>query len=226
MHLVVADDHRLVLDALKLYLTKLRSDIMVSEATSLDEALRKLEAADDVDLVLLDLQMPGMNGLEGLATMKRRFPTLPVVMLSGVADAAQVRAALDQGAAGFIPKGLSGRTMLKALELVLSGEVFVPSMAPDEADREQSGQGSAGQGGRASPPPGGFPPDNPLSQLTPRESEVLGLLVKGFPNKEIARALGLKDSTAAFYLKNVFKKIEVSSRTEAVIKALKLGWTL
>jgi len=219
MHLIVADDHRLVLDALKLYLTRLRSDIVVSEATNFADALSIAEAADDLDLVLLDLQMPGMNGLQGLATMKRRFPSLPVVMLSGVADASQVRDALRQGAAGFIPKGLSGKTMLKALELVLSGEVFVPSMAPDEDTTVRA----AAPG---TPPPGGFAPDNPLSQLTARESDVLGLLVKGYPNKEIARTLGLKNSTAAFYLKNVFKKIEATSRTEAVIKALKLGWTL
>jgi len=219
MHLIVADDHRLVLDALKLYLTRLRSDIVVSEATNFADALSMAEAADDLDLVLLDLQMPGMNGLQGLATMKRRFPSLPVVMLSGVADASQVRDALRQGAAGFIPKGLSGKTMLKALELVLSGEIFVPSMAPE-------GDTTAGTTAPVAPPPGGFASDNPLSQLTARESDVLGLLVKGYPNKEIARALGLKDSTAAFYLKNVFKKIEATSRTEAVIKALKLGWTL
>ena len=219
MHLIVADDHRLVLDALKLYLTRLRSDIVVSEATNFADALSMAEAADDLDLVLLDLQMPGMNGLQGLATMKRRFPSLPVVMLSGVADATQVRDALRQGAAGFIPKGLSGKTMLKALELVLSGEIFVPSMAPE-------GDTTAGTTAPVAPPPGGFASDNPLSQLTARESDVLGLLVKGYPNKEIARALGLKDSTAAFYLKNVFKKIEATSRTEAVIKALKLGWTL
>jgi DNA-binding NarL/FixJ family response regulator len=130
-----------------------------------------------------------------------------------------VRDALRQGAAGFIPKGLSGKTMLKALELVLSGEIFVPSMAPE-------GDTTAGTTAPVAPPPGGFASDNPLSQLTARESDVLGLLVKGYPNKEIARALGLKDSTAAFYLKNVFKKIEATSRTEAVIKALKLGWTL
>lgn len=214
MHLIVADDHRLVLDALKLYLTKLRSDIVVNEATSFDEALDKVESAGDVDLVLLDLQMPGMNGLQGLATMKQRFPTLPVVMLSGAADASRVRDALGQGAAGFIPKGLSGKAMLNALELVLSGEVFVPSMAlEEEAPQESAATGD-------------FPPDNPLSKLTPREREVLALLVKGYPNKEIARSLGLKDSTAAFHLKSVFKKIGVASRTEAVIKAVKLGWTL
>jgi DNA-binding NarL/FixJ family response regulator len=158
-------------------------------------------------MVILDVNMAGMNGLRGLGVMRERFPSLPVVLLSGQASGAQVRDALREGASGFIPKDLSGEAMLMALELVLSGETYVPAVALVEGDSQF----------------GEFPGDNPLSDLTHRELEVLSLLLEGRSNKSIAHRLGLKHATVAFHLKSVFRKLDVASRTEAVAAGIKLG---
>ena len=215
MHIVLADDHKLVAEALQEYLKKLQPEIEVSQTGNFDDALARVTEARSVDLVILDMHMPGMNGLEGLKVMRSRFPDLPVVMMSGVAEYEQIREAFDQGAAGFIPKDLSGKAMLKALEMVLSGEVYVPSKLLHEPPAEKPGAGD-----------GEFAPGNPLSSLTPRESQVLSLLIQGNSNKEIARQLKVKEITAAFHLKGVFRKLEVSNRTEAVIAAVRNGWSL
>ena len=170
----------------------------------------------DVDLAILDMNMPGMNGLQGLDILRARYPDLPVVMLSGVATGLDVRQALARGASGFIPKDLSGEGMLRALELVLSGEVYIPSMILTESGGEAAASPQQAES---------FANDNPLSKLTRRESEVLSLLIKGQSNKTIAQQLGMKDITAAFHLKGIFRKLGVSNRTEAVITAMRLGWT-
>jgi DNA-binding NarL/FixJ family response regulator len=207
MHLVVADDHRLVLDALQAYLTKIKPDIEITVAADFDQALQCAEQTTGLDLVILDMNMPGMNGLRGLGIMRQRFPGLPVVLLSGQASGAQVRDALREGASGFIPKDLSGEAMLMALELVLSGETYVPAVALADSSTQRSE----------------FPCDNPLSSLTHRELEVLSLLIEGRSNKSIAHRLGLKHATVAFHLKSVFRKLNVASRTEAVSAGIKLG---
>ena len=212
MHLVLADDHKLVLDALQALLKKLQPEIEITKATDFDQALDRVSGAQVLDLVVLDVNMPGMNGLEGLKTMKRRYPDLPVILLSGQGDPRLVRDALNNGAAGFIPKDLAGEAMLRALELVLSGETYVPTIALSEP--------SGPPFYRAEPR---LDPDNPLSRLTRRETEVLSLLIHGQSNKDIAKQLGLKDVTVAFHLKGIFHKLNVSNRTEAVSTALSLG---
>ncbi len=134
MHVVLADHQKLIADALATYLEKLRPNFDVSTARDFGGAL-KLVSEADTDLAILDMDMPGMNGLEGLKVMRARHPDVLVVMLSGDAEAHQVREALDLGAAGFIQKHQSGQVMLGALKLVLSGGTCVPAMAlPETAD--------------------------------------------------------------------------------------------
>ena len=216
MHVVLADDHKLVVDALKMYLTKLRPDIEVTQAGSLEDALKRVSESAEVDLVILDMNMPGMNGLEGLKVMRTRNPDVPVVMLSGVASSEHVREALDCGAVGFIPKALSGVVMLGALELILSGGTYVPTMALPARSAEKS-TGTDGLDAR-------FDASNPLTSLTRRQREVLSLLIQGHSNKKIARQCGVTPNTAAFHVKGVIRKLGVSNRTEAVTTAIRLGW--
>jgi len=159
--------------------------------------------------------MPGMNGVEGIRIMGEKHPQLPVVILSGQAGAEQVREVLKAGARGFIPKDLGGKGMLRALELVLSGEIFVPALALEKGIEEVKG----GAGTNTE-----FSSENPLSSLTPRERQVLALLIEGQSNKAIADRLGLKPITAAFHVRGIFRKLNVANRTEAVITAIKLGW--
>jgi DNA-binding NarL/FixJ family response regulator len=212
MRIILADDHVLVLDALQAYLKVLQPGIEVLRAIDFDQAIELASRSADVDLVVLDFNMPGMGGLEGLRVMQRRHPDLPVVLLSGYATSELVREALNLGAAGFIPKDLAGPAMIKALELVLSGETYVPAMALSADGDRQDATGA-----------GRFAPGNPLSGLTSRELDVLRRVIQGETNKAIARELGLKAVTVAFHLKNVFRKLRVSTRTEAATRAIELG---
>lgn len=212
MQLLIADDHKLVLEALAAYLKKLAPDVEITQAPSFGTAFDILGDEGAFDLVILDLHMPGMNGLEGLQRLKAKFPNLPTVVISGQATNEQAREALNKGASGFLPKDVSGEAMLKALELVLAGEVYVPSMA---LTLEGTGSGKYD-----------FDQENPMSDLTMRELEVLGLLTQGCSNKEIADNLGLKYVTIAYHLKNIYRKLGVKNRTGAVNKAIKLGWNI
>ncbi len=210
MHIVLADDHKLVAEALQAYLTKLQPDIVVSRAEDYHGAREYLAQKNNIDMVILDLNMPGMNGLEGLSLMRAEYPDTPVVLLSGLASNEQIREAMERGASGFIPKNLSGKAMLGALDLVLAGEHYVPSAILMERHGGASNASEAG---------------SPLNALTDRESQVLTLLIRGYSNKKIAQDLGLKEITAAFHLKGVFKKLGVSNRTEAVVSAIRQGWS-
>ncbi|MCP4328597.1 MAG: response regulator transcription factor [Alphaproteobacteria bacterium] len=213
MKILLADDHLMVAEALGSYLTQLRPGIEMLRGTSFGEALKLVSGTASIDLVILDLHMPGMDGTSGLRKMCAAFPDIPVVIISGNADGRQMRDALDSGAAGFIPKNLSGKAMLSALELILAGEPYIPEAALSASNM------SAVDDQRV-----GLTTDSPLNDLTAREFEVLVQLVRGLANKEIARALGSSDVTVAFHLKNVYRKLDVSRRTQAVRKAL--GWGL
>jgi len=212
VQLLIADDHKLVLEALAAYLKKLAPDVEITQAPSFGNAFDILGDDGAFDLVILDLHMPGMNGLEGLQRLKAKFPTLPTVVISGQATNEQAREALNKGASGFLPKDVSGEAMLKALELVLAGEVYVPSMA---LTMEGTASGKYD-----------FDQENPMSELTMRELEFLCLLTQGCSNKEIADSLGLKYVTIAYHLKNIYRKLGVKNRTGAVNKAIKLGWNI
>jgi two-component system nitrate/nitrite response regulator NarL len=217
VRIVLADDHRLVVEAIQSLLSSLDPEIEVVQAANFSEAIKKLTEENVVDLVVLDLNMPGMNGVEGIRIMGEKHPQLPVVILSGQASAEEVREVLQAGARGFIPKDLGGKGMLRALELVLSGEIFVPAMALEKGVEDvKAGTGAGGK----------FSPENPLSHLTPRERQVLSLLIEGQSNKAIADRLGLKPITAAFHVRGIFRKLNVANRTEAVITAIKLGWNV
>ncbi|MFQ5959114.1 MAG: response regulator [Alphaproteobacteria bacterium] len=215
MHILLAADHRLVRDGLKLFVVRLASEVDVVEASTFDEALSQATGAEKLDLIILDLAMPGMNGLAGLEVMRARFPGVPVVILSGTLHRSEVINALDRGAHGYIPKTLSGESMLNALQLVVSGEKYVPSVICSDT------------GAGPTPAPGNgvaFSGDSPLQRLTPRERDVLGLLTKGYSNKEIARDLELQEVTVKVHLKGVFRKLGAANRTQAVKIAMQLGW--
>ena len=214
-YMVVADDHPMVLDALEGYLKRIGPDIVVERAQDFDRAVDCAGKFEKLDLVILDVKMPGMNGLEGLDVMKTRFPGVPVVLMSGYNDVRLIRKAMARGAAGFLPKDLSGQAMQKALELILSGEAYVPLTAFSEDPDDSSGIRSAHNNS--------FAPSSPLARLTRRELQILTLLCEGSTNKSIARDLAVKGETVAFHLRGVFRKLGVARRTEAAMIAMSLG---
>ena len=206
MRLLVADDHDLIRDMIAALAKQMAAGAVVFHAGNFPEALELARTTDRLSLVLLDLRMPGMNGLAGLKTMRETQPDVPVVIISAEDDAETVMDALRAGAAGFIPKTMRAPAVLNALRLVLSGGRYIP---------EQVMQSGSEQPSRQAP---GF------EALTARELDVLRELVKGHSNKEIGHALDLGEVTIGLHLRSIYRKLGVKSRTQAVRLAIRQGW--
>jgi DNA-binding NarL/FixJ family response regulator len=203
MKILHADDHPMFREGLRFFLQLLGPQVTVLEAGNLRAALDKLALEWPVDLLLLDLQMPGMGVIEGFLAIRRSYPTLPVVIVSGVNDPQIIRTLLDGGARGYIPKFTGSEQLMDALRRVLNGEVYVPDavfLPPSQA---------AGNGESA--------------PLTSRQLQILPLLAEGMPNKRIADALGLTEGTVKQHLKDLFRRLNANNRTQAVREARRLG---
>jgi two-component system nitrate/nitrite response regulator NarL len=211
MRILLADDHDLIRDTIEEFLKRLDQDLQVLHAATLSQALDVIRKAEALDLVLLDLKMPGMNGLAGMKSVQAARAGVPIVILSGETNPDVIRNALQAGAAGFLPKTMRGTAMLNALRLILAGERYVPDILV-------GGQPvSAEEAASAGPAP---------TSLTQREREVMGLLVQGLSNKEIGHRLGIEVVTVALHLRSIYRKLGVASRTQAVRLALEQGWHL
>lgn len=207
MRIILADDHVLVRDALKSYIERLADDATVLAVSSFPEAYSLAQQEVEVDLVILDLRMPGMNGLEGLTRMRGLRPRTPVVIMSGLARPQDISDALEAGAAGFFPKTLNGAALVSAVRLVLAGERFVPS-----TDHANGADGGAA-----------VVENEATSTLTTREREVLDLLTKGLSNKEIARKLELQEVTIKLHVRGICRKLGAKNRTQAALRAVAIG---
>lgn len=213
MRILLADDHDLLRDTLEVFLQRLDPKVQVLHARSFPDALDQASRATGLDLILLDLRMPGMNGLTGLEVMHRRYPSVPVVLMSGEINRDTVFSALGAGAAGFIPKVMGGKAMLNALQLIMSGERYVPDIVLSSAQPWQDEELTRGGGS-----------NNPLSKLSRRERDVMALLTKGDSNKEIAKELQIEAVTVALHLSSIYRKLGVTNRTQAVKTAMQHGW--
>lgn len=224
MKILIADDHRLVIEAVKTKLSELQSDIEFVLAMSVDELFAG--AADDVDLALIDLNIPGAEGHSHIDELRRRHPAVPVIVLSGYEDPAIMRAVLERGVLGFIPKAYSPDVMLSAVRLVLAGGVYVPPMLlsalpPGVVAGVAAPAGAEG----AAPRIGGVAAptlEHLRKVLTERQVEVLQLLSQGKPNKLIGRSLGISEGTVKIHLAAIFRALNVRNRTEAVVAAQSL----
>lgn len=211
MRILLADDHDLVREALSLLFKQYFEDCEVVEAGALDPALEHIAKNKQFDLVLLDLRMPGMDGLGGLKrTLEKVDRKTPVVLLSGAYRSEDVRHAIEAGAQGFIPKTLRGQALANAVKLVLAGEKYLPSSILSDLSEGFSSSTSETK------VIGNFGNEGDFSRLTPREREVLALLAEGRPNKDIARHLDLREITVKYHLKNIYRKLNVSNRAQAV----------
>lgn len=208
LRILLADDHRLVRENLSAFLEMMEKDVRVFQAANFKEAEAIATRQPDLDVIILDLMMPGMNDLSGVSTMRGLRPDVPLAILSGSTRPEHIKGALDLGAKGFIPKTIGGQALLSVLRLILSGDTYIPPMALS-AEREGNG------GGRDR---------GPYDDLTAREKEVLNLLIDGGTNKRIAKELEIQEVTVKVHLQKVFKKLGVSNRTEAVSKTLGKGW--
>jgi two-component system nitrate/nitrite response regulator NarL len=214
MQILLADDHAMVRDGLIPFLERVAPNVSVIEAPSFDAALAAARNAPGLGLAILDLYMPGMNGLEGLNRFKTALPAVPVLILSGSIKPDDAFAAIEAGAAGYIPKTMRGETIIGVLRLVLAGEKYVPPFLFEHRDSLRGAP-------EATAP--AVLPGSPVAHLTPRERDILDMIVDGAPNKVIARALDLQEVTVKAHLRNMFRKLGVANRTEAARVALMAG---
>lgn len=177
--------------------------MQVDTAEDLMAALASVRRGVRYDLIMLDLRMPGMNGLMGAQKMIELCPETPVMILSGQTSASDVQAALKVGARGFVPKTLAGRSLINAIRLVASGETYVPTGLLTTR-RERTAPGLA-------------------VPLTEREAEVLAELRRGHSNKEIARALNIAETTVKLHLRSISEKLTARNRTDIVVRAIETG---
>lgn len=214
MKILVVDDHPLVREAMAHLVTRLAGQIEVLEAADCASGLAVVQSNPDLDLVLLDLNLPGLRGIAALQSFRRRHPATPVVVVSSFRDRSVVTEAIRGGAVGFIPKSSSRETIVNALRLVLAGTVYIPpEAAVEEAVSDEPLTASMLGHGDAAARLG----------LTPRQGQVLALVMKGRSNKEICRELGLAERTVKAHLTAVLNLLKVTSRTRAVIAAGRLG---
>jgi two-component system, NarL family, nitrate/nitrite response regulator NarL len=213
MKILVCDDHALFREGVVSALRELEPGVVLLEAADGAEALRMAEAHADLDIVLLDLQMPGTDGWTGLARLQKRCPTLPVVILSGSEQPEDARRAIDAGAAGFVTKSTRGPLLRAALQLVLSGGVYVPPNLLAAAPAQAAPAAGARSGGRR----------QRAAQLSPRQLEVLRLMARGLTNVEIGNVLGVALGTVKAHLAVIFEVLDVSNRTEAALVMRELG---
>ena len=204
MKVLVVDDHTLIREALRNVLAELDPACEVLDAPDGAMALRLAGKHPGLDLVLLDLNLPDMDGFAVLADLRQRYPATGVVVLSGVKDQKSVTGAIELGAVGYIPKSTPHEVMVSALRLVCAGGVYLPPEVLAGAHRASR---SAGE-----------------PQLTGREGEVLALMLEGKSNKLICRELGVTEATVKNHVTAILKALNVTNRTEAVIAAGRLGW--
>jgi DNA-binding NarL/FixJ family response regulator len=197
MHILLIDDHALFRAGMSLLFQRLDPEVQVAEASSLETALAQdVSPSNPFDQILLDLNLQGMNGLDGLRPLQKKYANVPVVVVTGSDVYDAMNEARAKGAKGYLIKTTATDAMLQALQAVLQGHSHFPE---------------------------DLAPALPSAHVTPRQRDVLRLLCQGMVNKEIAANLGMSDHTVRTHLKMIFRTLEVHTRTEAVLAARKLG---
>jgi DNA-binding NarL/FixJ family response regulator len=204
---IIVDDHPLFRGALRQVLSSSFVGVEIEEAGSLEQLTQLLEADNEIDLVLLDLTMPGVQGLSGLLFLRSQYPTIPVIVVSAIDDANIIRRCLDYGASGFVPKSQPVERIRDAVNSVMSGQIWTPE--------------------GLSSTPASNPEDKLLASrfasLTPQQVRVLMMLGEGLLNKQIAFKLGVSEATIKAHVSAILQKLNVDSRTQAVIAVNKIG---
>jgi len=204
--LVIADDHPLFRGALAEAVSGLLQRVDIAEAGTFDEVADLLERGGEVDLVLLDLAMPGTRGFSGLMYLRAQYPGVPVIVVSANDDPAAIRRCMEFGASGFIPKTVGVDAMRKAIAGILNGGVWTPP------DVDLSGGSDAATAELMAR----------MATLTPQQVRVLMMLSEGLLNKQIAFQLGVSEATVKAHVSAILQKLGVESRTQAVIAAAKI----
>lgn len=212
LKLLVVEDHALVREGLVRLLGQLEEDVTVLESADFEAAINLLDKEGEFDLVLLDLALPGIDGFAGLDILRRRYPAMPVAVVSAFDDTPMITRVLNLGASGFIPKAFSGESLLSAVREVLAGNIFRPT-----------GQQGARLDDATPVPPSRISVRPDEVGLTERQAQVLALMVRGLSNRDIADQLDLSEGTVKIHATAVFKALGVSSRTQALVAVARYG---
>ncbi|ETX11099.1 LuxR family transcriptional regulator [Marinomonas ushuaiensis DSM 15871] len=202
--LVIADDHPLFRSALNGALQAEIKDIVIVESHDLDSTLQCLQNINDLDLLLLDLNMPGSGELYGLIRIRKDFPDVPVAVISGSEDSAMVAKVIDAGALGFIPKTSEPTMYVQAIHSILAGDIWLP----EDLKKEVANQ-----------PKPDLSMQNKVAELTPQQYKVLCYLHEGLLNKQIAYELSISEATVKAHITAIFRKLGINNRTQAVLVA-------
>ena len=201
MQFIIADDHPLFRGALRQVLSSLPEEAEIIEVGDFDAAKKLVVERDDIDLLLLDLTMPGGTGLSGLVTLKALQPALPIIIVSATDDAATIRHAVELGASGFISKSASMEAIGEAVHAVLAGDIWTPSNIDLDQAHDPEIEALI----------------NKLRTLTPQQTRVLTMLAEGLLNKQIDYELNVSEATVKAHGSAVVQKVGVDGRTQAVI---------
>ncbi len=204
--LVIADDHPLFRGALREAVAGLLEPVDIAEAGTFDDVVALLDRGGDIDLVLLDLAMPGVRGFSGLIYIRAQYPSVPVIVVSANDDPAAIRRCMEFGASGFIPKTLSVEAMRAAISRILSGGVWTPADVDLSAGADSETAALMAR----------------MATLTPQQVRVLMMLSEGLLNKQIAYQLTVSEATVKAHVSAILQKLGVESRTQAVIAAAKI----
>jgi len=204
MKILIADDHDLVRDAITSLIVRDDNKTQVFQACDVQQSLDILEQQPNIDLILLDVNMPGMDNLQSIKTIADGYPKIPIAMISGEVKREEVERSFELGAKGFIPKTMNGKSLLLTLNLIISGTKYIPEIClePEIIESIET---------------------NAL--LSKRELQVLNELFNGHSNKVIAKTLFIEETTVKLHLRSLFQKLDAKNRTEVVIKALKLDYS-
>jgi DNA-binding NarL/FixJ family response regulator len=203
MKILVVDDHALFCEGLCYVLEKLDNNVSILEANNFNDAVTQLNTNIDIDMVLLDLNMPDKDGFSVLDFCREHYPLTSIVVLSASKKRSDMNRALEAGAMGFIPKDTTSNVMLGAIRLIMTGDIYVPqSMAMNVPDEDEKLANS----------------------FTPRQLEIIPMMIKGFSNKKIALEMGISEATIKMHFTAIFKRLEVNNRTEAALAARTLGF--
>ena len=205
--ILIADDHPLFREALKGALGQRHPDITIRESANLDATLEQLEIDDELDLLLLDLHMPGSDDLYGLIRIREDYPHVPVAVISGTEDLSIMSKVIGYGALGFISKASSPDLIETAINRILDGDIWVPAHLQGKIKELSEEETSLAQ---------------KIAELTPQQYRVLCYLRDGMLNKQIAWELSISEATVKAHITAIFRKLEVSNRTQAVLVASKI----
>jgi DNA-binding NarL/FixJ family response regulator len=203
MDFLLVDDHPMIHETLSAVVRSLVPQARIHTESDLAGALSRVHGLQDLQLVLLDLGLPGCSGIDALIRVRKALPRARVAIISASDDAESVRSALDAGAVGYVPKTSPPKVVAEALRLILDGGIYVPPQGAAEGPRKTASMADLG--------------------LTGRQADVLKLVAKGLPNSEIARRLAISENTVKQHAHSAYRLLGVSSRTEAIVVLARLG---